>query len=226
MPLVPLIASWGYAEPPFWFLTISCVGCLLLRSENDASLLIIIAGLLAAAAAYTKNEGILFAVLATGWILLIPGKRCFKNMLFFAGTVAACYLPWFYWTKIVYAFGSHAIVGLHFDSENLQRVAGRIPEAFETIGKLWSDIKQWNVVLWFSIIIVCCSIYKKKYFRYLILPLGIISGYFTIIVFHINEIYWQLGTSWNRLTLHAMPLVLVFLVTQLWRTFFSAAVKR
>lgn len=212
MPMAPLIASWTYAETPFWMLTISSIGSLMLWRSTNARSALLVAALLATAAAYTKNEGVLFFVLASCWILLCPGKRRLQAVMLFAAIFFILYLPWLYWIKIVLKLGSHATVGLHLDYENIQRVSGRVPKAFESIFGMWSDIKRWNIVLWASCLCAVFGCMRKGLRTDLMIPIGMLLGYFVIIVFHKDDIYWQIGTAWDRLTIQMMPLLLIVLV--------------
>jgi len=225
MPMTPLIASWSYAETPFWMLTVSCIGSLMLWRAGNSQIPLVVAAVLAAGAAYTKNEGLLFTVLASCWILLTPGKKRWSALILFALCFSVLYFPWLYWIKFVLKLGSHATAGLHLDSENVLRVTDRIPKAFESIFGMWSDIKRWNIVLWVTGAYAVFGCMKRGCRTDLILPLGMLLGYLVIIVFHNDDIYWQIGTSWDRLTVQVMPLLLVVLVPHAWNMFSSARAR-
>jgi hypothetical protein len=214
IPMAALVASWSYAEAPFWLLSTACAGCILLCSESDEAFtpVVFIAALLAVSAAYTKNEGILFALLTSVWILILPGKKRIARFFLFSMVFLCLYIPWIYWTKIILALSSHAISGLHLDFDNIGRVIHRVIPAIEKISQMWLDIRQWNIVLAGVGVVSVLSLKQSTSRRQIVLPIMIIAGYFIITVFHDAEIYWQVGTSWNRLTLHAMPLLIVFSV--------------
>ncbi|MFH0780834.1 MAG: hypothetical protein V2B20_02635 [Pseudomonadota bacterium] len=214
MPMVPLVASWSYAEAPFWLLITACSGCLVLRGIEDNRMVAVIAALLAAAAAYTKNEGVMFAGLSGFWILLLPGRNRIRAMLVYFGVFAVCYAPWVIWTRYFMHFGSHATVGLHFDIQNIQRAAHRVPVAIEAISRMWSDIRQWNIVLWLGFGFALFGLRKGPWRVWLFPSLSMLLGYVVIVVFHEAEIYWQVGTSWNRLTEHILPFLLICLICQ------------
>ncbi|MCW5211989.1 hypothetical protein VU04_03660 [Desulfobulbus sp. TB] len=97
----------------------------------------------------------------------------------------------------------------------LHRAVERVPSAFEAIFQMWRDIRQWNIVgcgiILFLISTLCGFGYKGRRL-YLLLPVGLILGYLVVILFHNAEIYWQVGTAWNRLTTQTLPLFLVLLV--------------
>jgi hypothetical protein len=215
MPMVTVIASWGYAETPFWLLLITCAGCLTLRENSPSPVVLVVAALLAVAAAYTKNEGVLFAGVAALWLLVLPGHNRLGAVLLFAGIVVASYLPWLAWKHFVLQAGSHATAGLHFDPESILRAWQRLAPASEAIFTMWADPRQWNIVLWLcglSLLVGVCRGVRREW---LLPPVVICLAYLLIILFHQAEIYWQVGTAWNRLTVHFMPFLIVYFTLQL-----------
>lgn len=219
VPLVPLVASWSYAEAPFWLMTVSCFGCLQLwrKSRKDRNLLC--AAFLAAAAAYTKNEGVLFFVLAAGWLLIDAKNQRIRSLILFSVAFVILYAPWYYWVRVTSGLDSHATAGLHLSTETVSRALDRFPRALGMIVNLYGDIKQWNLVLWGIGAGWMIAIWKTKPLADLLLPMALLLGYLIIVVFHSADIYWQVGTSWNRLTLQVMPLALVVLVPRIWNLY-------
>ena len=209
IPMVSLVTSWSYAEAPFWFLTTACVGCLLPNKDESGVAKTIFAALLAAAAAYTKNEGVMFAGIVWCWMLFTPETRAPRNLFLFIFTFGLCYFPWFYWTHFVFELESHAVAGFHFDLETLQRAWSRVPAALESIARMWLDVKQWNIVLWLCLCFALAGVFSREGRKWVFIPAGMLVGYFLIVIFHHAEIYWQVGTAWNRLTLHVLPLLLI-----------------
>jgi len=177
------------------------------------------AALLAAAAAYTKNEGLLFFVVAVGWLLFIPGNRV-RSLFIFGGTFLILYVPWYYWVRIVCGFHSDATAGLALSSEAIVRAWGRLPNALEMIVKLYTDIRQWNLVLWGLALGWIVLLWKPKYIADVLVPAVLLCGYLLIVAFHQAEIYWQVGTSWNRLTVQIIPLLMVIVVPGVWKKVF------
>lgn len=218
IPMVPVVVSWSYAEAPFWLFTITCMGCLFSWSDADeAESLgnIIVAALLAAGAAYTKNEGILFALIALTWLIVNSGRNRPSSVFLYALIFVVSYLPWVVWVKVVMQLGSHATEGLSLSGIDINRVWQRVPKAFECIITMWSDIKQWGSSFYLAaaglFFVIICGPRRAN----LLIPLLMLAGYFVVIVFHQADIYWQVGTSWNRLTLQVMPLFLVAVFSQL-----------
>lgn len=212
VPMVPLIASWSYAEAPFLLLVLCASGCLLLYDNDNEKSALAAAALLAVAAMYTKNEGVLFAGALAIWLLVSPGPGKMRGFAIFFATVALCYLPWIIWTRVIMEFGSHATAGFHLDVSTLTRAWGRAPAMFEAISSMWGDIKQWNIVLWLALLFLMPSVFVKKSRRWIMLALVLAGGYLLIILIHEAEIYWQVGTSWNRLTVHFLPFLVIAMV--------------
>jgi len=214
MPNVPLLASWSYAEAPLWLMMTCGLACFLRWQDRSSQGDVVLVALFAAAAAYTKNEGVLFAVLV-GTLFFLGGRNQSRAAFIYGSTFVLCYLLWWYWSRIYYDLGSHATTGLHLDTNLLHRALERAPSAFEVIVKMWSDIRQWNIVgfgITFFLFGTLFGFGHKEQQFYLLLPAGLLLGYLVIILFHNAEIYWQIGTAWNRLTTQTLPLFLMLLV--------------
>ncbi len=215
IPMVPLVASWSYAEAPFWLMTLCSYGCLLHWRETGDRRDITCAALLAVAAALTKNEGVLFALLALLWIFATGRPARIRAMGLFLAVMACLYLPWLYWVKIQLVLSSHATEGLRLNWDTIIRAGERLPTAVEVIGRMWADPRQWNVVLWGLAVAMVWSFKQPGHREDFLLPMGILLVYCIIVLFHTADIYWQVGTSWNRLTLHVVPLALAIVVPRL-----------
>lgn len=216
IPNVPLLASWAYAEAPLWLMMTCGLACgLRWRSEEGRRADAVLAGLFAAAAAHTKNEGLLFAVLL-GLLLLLSGRRR-KDVLFALLAFTLCYLPWFWWSRLHLDLG--AAVPQHWDANSLRRAASRIAPAMEAIFGMWKDVRQWNIVgAGLGLAVLGTVLRRRPDAALLLLPTGLLLGCFAVILFNANEIYWQIGTAWNRLTVQALPLFLVVLTAREGRT--------
>jgi len=145
MPVVPLVASWGYAEAPFWLMLVCAMSRLLLWRDSGARQDLWLAGICIAGAACTKNEGILFAVLSVAWVALCGRK--FRDM-------AAVILPVLLFAgawKAYCVFGmdasKHAVASLASTQPGLSQWAGMLAEAGKYVWIQWTDVKQWNLVL-------------------------------------------------------------------------------
>ena len=220
VPMVPVVVSWSYAEAPFWLLTVSSFCCLLVWKESGSRKHIVIGALLAVGAAYTKNEGVLFSLIMMIWLAVncaVDSRKRFYHLLIFILVFAFCYFPWLIWVKMILHLGSHATAGLLSAGTDLHRVTERIPKAIKSIIVMWSDIRQWGASFYLGMaLFLYTQIIRTRSIDSLI-PVFMLAGYFTVIIFHHADIYWQVGTSWNRLTLHALPLIIVIAFTQMAR---------
>ncbi len=75
--------------------------------------------------------------------------------------------------------------------------------------------RQWNIVLWLCGVSLLVGVYPGVRRVWLVPPVVICLVYLLIILFHEAEIYWQVGTAWNRLTVHFMPFLIVYFTLQL-----------
>ena len=92
-------------------------------------------------------------------------------------------------------------------------------QALKLAAKTWGDIRQWSVVLvpllaagaWLAV-------RARRATRLdVALPLGMLMIYFLINVFHYADLGWQMGSSWNRLTAQALPLLCLAVISALSR---------
>ena len=211
VPHVPLLASWAYAEAPLWLMMTCGLACFLRwRSQEGRRADAVLAGLFAAAAAHTKNEGLLFAVLL-GLLLLLRGQQR-KDVLFALLAFTLCYLPWFWWSRLHLDLSAGAGPP-HLDAaDSLRRAVSRIAPAMEAISGMWKDVRQWNLVgAGLGLAVLGTVLRRRQDAALLLLPTGLLVGCFAVILCNSNEIYWQIGTAWNRLTVQALPLFLVVL---------------
>ena len=218
VPAIPLISSWSYAEAPLWLMVTCSFGCLLKWRTTGEWQNVLLGGVFAAAAAYTKNEGILFALLGILWLFAVSEKRRFVPILVYCLSLTVLYLPWVLWVRGTLDLGSHATAGLHFEIESLQRALSRMPLALDLFLKIWSDIRQWNVVLWgIGFISIYLLLRGDRNIRAnFIFPVLMLFGFVVIILFHNENIAWQIGTSWNRLTVQTIPLFLIAAILGVW----------
>ncbi len=221
VPKVPRIAAWGYAEAPLWLMLTCGLACFLRWQRRENLKDLVLAGLFATAAAHTKNEGVLFMV-------LLGTRRRLRAAGVYWTVCIGGYLLWWYWSRLYYDLGSHATVGLHSELHIVQRALARIPPASEAIFNMWKDVRQWNIVgIGIALTLLTALVRFKENTRlYLFLPIGLLCGYLIIILFHPAEIYWQIGTAWNRLTVQALPLFLLLLVPMCWRLCLDIQQKR
>ena len=211
VPMVPLLASWSYAEAPLWLMSACSFGRLLLWRKEKEHRHLLIAALFAAAAAYTKNEGLLFSVLCFAWLILVAHRDWSVCLRWYALPLTLLYLPWFLWARGMLTLGSHAFEGFQGGAAALMRAMDRLPAALKSIGTMWLDIRQWNVVVWVVLALSIVHLVRARGHRMdLFVPGIMLLIFFLINAFHIQEIGLVMS-SWNRLTVQTLPLFLMIL---------------
>lgn len=211
VPMVPLVASWGYAEPILWLMMVCCLSCLVKWRAFGGLKNLLLAGLFAAGAAHTKNEGCLFAIVMTFWVLWRGRKCAVSSFLCFAGPLMALLGPWVLWTRVGLRLGSVSVDSF-FDKHSILQALHKIPNALDHISRMWCDVSQWNVVLWFLLAVVLwCLIRGDSEIRAGVAIFTVLLvSYFIVMIFFPADIYWTIGTSWNRLTVQLIPLLVLF----------------
>lgn len=212
MPVVPLVASWGYAEAPFWLMLVCAMTRLLAWRSSGARRELWRAGLFIAGAACTKNEGLLFAALGIAWVGLC-GRRL-RDIMAVGLPVLLCAGAWKAYVILGMDASNHVANSLVAAQPGVAQWAERLATAGEYIGRQWTDVKQWNLVLPTSILVATWILLRGKGTDRLnlLLPLGMLSGLLAVVMLHGENWLWQLGVAWNRLTIQFFILLLPVLV--------------
>jgi len=210
VPAVPLVASWGYAEPVLWCMITCSFGMLLqwYNTRNSANL--VLAGILAAGSAVTKNEGLVFVGLSLLWIS-VNSRINVKHMLFFILPVIVIYAPWFGLLRVVSGAQYDSMPPLLLSADELISKASHLWPALKVAVSVWSDFKQWTFVLWgLSFGMIICIFRGGKFVRLnLMIPLLMIVASMVTIVLRNENFEWQVGAAWNRLTIQVLPLIII-----------------
>jgi hypothetical protein len=221
VPMVPLIASWSYAEAPLWLFILTTLGCLFQFQKTQNARYLVYGALLAAGAAYSKNEGVLIALVISVWLGASCDWKQWKFVfVFFIGWLFL-YMPWFYWVRFHLGLASHATSNFAFSIDLFERAIQRTPDAIYDIVNMWVDVKQWNIVMVLILVTIVLTLYNTKLLKTLMIPLSIIFGYLLIVLFHSEDIHWQIGTAWNRLTVHVIPIFIIIFSVHVKTTFLN-----
>jgi hypothetical protein len=212
IPKAVVVSSWSYAEAPLWLFTVCALGRILNVTErgndNWSSTL---AGFFAVGAGLTKNEGILFACLGFVCISALAGRERWMRAASYAIPVLTLYGPWLWWTRFELKLESSALQGFRFDFDQIAYAMSQAKPACLEILRIWLDVRQWSIVLWALIVgsAFVLSLGDRISRRVLLLPVTMMLVYFAITVFHSRDVVWQTATSWDRLTLQTIPLLIV-----------------
>lgn len=213
MPAVPLVASWGYAEAPFWLMLVCAMSRLLQWRDSGVRRDLWMAGICIAGAACTKNEGLVFAALCAAWVALCGRK---------IRDIAAVGLPALLFAGAWKAYGvfgmnasNHVVASLAAMQPDLSQWAGMLAEAGKYVGGQWTDVKQWNLVLPASLVAAAWLMARGggRDRLNLLLPFGMLFALFAVVMLHGENWRWQLGVAWNRLTIQFFVLLLPVLAS-------------
>ena len=107
--------------------------------------------------------------------------------------------------------GSDALTGLAFEGNRIMTALRHLPDALSLIGNIWLSIKQWNVVLGLlGLGVIFYFLRGNREQRIdIMLPVSMLLGFLVIIIFHYQNLHWQIGTAWNRLTLQSIPIFIL-----------------
>jgi hypothetical protein len=219
MPVVPLVASWGYAEAPYWLMCMCAVTRLMGWRDSNRVVDLWWGALFLAGSAYTKNEGILLAALAAGWVGLC--SRDFKQILAVLAPTAILAGSWKLYTYLVLQVSNHAIPAADSLPKGIGPFLERAWQAGGYIIRHWLDVRQWNIVLP-GAVLLCIWLLIRGGVRNrvnLLLPLGMLCGLLGTILLYGDNWLWQLGVAWNRLTIQFLVVLFPVLVVGLidWR---------
>lgn len=207
MPAVPLIASWGYAEAPLW-LMLSCATSRLLRWQRFRHIADLrLAGLFLAAAAFTKNEGLLFAALAGIWV----AAQSFNRKTLWATLAPSLVLGGGWRLYVLGALGTsnHALAFLRDSRPSLPAFMEMLGRATVYVIRQWADVRQWNILVMASLVAVVWAWIKgdRKTRIGLLLPLGMWAALLGVALAHGQDWAWQLGVVLNRLTIQTLVIL-------------------
>lgn len=211
MPMVPLLASWSYAEAPLWLFVTCAFGRLLMWRKEKVNHHLLIAALFAVAAAYTKNEGLFFAAVCIVWLVTTAPRSAGIYIGWYALPIVLLYLPWFLWVRGALQLGARAFDGFKGGTAAAIRALERLPDALQSICVMWVDIRQWNLVVWIVLILSLWHLLRGGGRRMdLFVPLIMLLAFLTINVFH-EENLGLIMSSWNRLTVQTLPMFIMVL---------------
>lgn len=217
MPAVPLVASWAYAEAPLWLALACAYGRLMRWHDRHQISDAIWAGVFAGAAAWTKNEGALLFVLGLIGLGLSRNSKKWQAAGAYLAIFAVLYVPWLCWIKQGAELEPGVSLGIRLSA--LRLIADRLPEAIQLVGRMWLDVRQWNVVLVcaLGLTVLLAARRLRAFSRFALIPIGMGVGSLAVIVLREGELVWQIGTAWNRLTIQFFVLLLPALAAGMGR---------
>jgi hypothetical protein len=174
-----------------------------------------IAGLCAGAAAWTKNEGLLFALLIAGAVALYGWRmRAWPGVIRFLGALACALVPVFFF-KLQLAPSNDLISA---------PLAPRMSQLFDwsrhaaILSSLWRDLRgfgEWRVGPWITLALPFAAWSWRRRLsgteRVVPVMLGLMSlGYYVVYLLSPHDLVWHLDSSLVRLLLQLWPLAIVW----------------
>lgn len=222
MPAIPLVASWAYAEAPLWLMLACATGRLLQWQSTRKVSDICLAGMFTAAAACTKNEGVLFGVLAAIWLYL--NSRRLLNFALFLAPIISFYGSWRVYVHFSIQNANHAVSGLGAVNRTIIQWLDVMASAGTHVLNIWMDPKQWLLVLPVLVLasgwLMICGQSRDR--LNLFLPWGFLAGLFAVVLSHGQDWSWQLSVAWNRLTIQGLVVLIPILTLGLSRVLIKA----
>ncbi len=212
MPAVPLVASWAYAEAPLWLFLVCATGRMLLWQQSGKNTDLLLAALFAAGAACTKNEGGFFVALSALWV--IANSRRVRDLCLFlvpSMLTAGLWKAYAFWGLDA---SNRAMKTVQAMDWNWGQWLDILPAAAAYVLRIWSDVRQWNIVL--PVVLLASVWIFFKGFRKdrinLLLPVAFLAGLLAVVLSHGPDWSWQLGAAWNRLTIQWLTVLVPVVV--------------
>ena len=208
MPAVPLVASWAYAEAPLWLFLVCATGRMLLWQQSGKNTDLLLAALFAAGAACTKNEGVFFVTLSALWV--IANSRRVRDLFLFlvpSMLTAGLWKAYAFWGLDA---SNRAMKTVQAMDWNWGQWLDILPAAAAHVLRIWSDVRQWNIVLPVVLLAAVWIFFKgfRKDRINLLLPVAFLAGLLAVVLSHGPDWSWQLGAAWNRLTIQGLAVLI------------------
>ncbi len=221
VPQLPFLASWQYADAPLSYFFLATGALIYLYTVTSEKKLLVLAGLFAALAAWTKNEGVTFALIA----LIVCALLRLRDMKYFIlGAFAPALLIAFYKTLTpgndLFVDQAKSMAQL-LDPTRYQIILSKVISFSLAFG-------GWSVS--FLVVLLCYILFvfvRQKPVGKLWAPILLVaaqfSGYFVIYLMTPHDLVVHLSTSLDRLLFHLFPLTLlvVFMVLPSPREIFA-----
>lgn len=213
-PDLLLYSTFQTADIPLTYYFVASASLLILANTENDRRLVLLSGLMAGLAAWTKNEGLTFVLLMTGCtLLLFANQGAFRSLLAFLGGTAFPLFTVFLFKTLVSAnndlfadnslfqivprlldLGRYARILTHFLSE-LTRVGG------------W-PVSILLVLFVYGLIMGAVKTLSRAEKTVWLIPLSQLAIYLFIYLITPHDLDWHMNYSMSRLLMHVFPLAL------------------
>lgn len=202
-------AAWQYADIPLSFFVLGCVATLTLAASRDwPPGLLALAGLLAGFAAWTKNEGLPFAIAAL-LVVLWRGKLAAKWMIAGAAgpilATLALKLCLVHGRETIFPNSAVQAAKLVADPSRWTKIIASFASNIWSLGVPWAHPILLLAILAFAFGFVPRERWQLWLFA---APLALLAADFGIYLITMADLDWHLNTSNSRLILQVWPAVL------------------
>ena len=206
-PAVPLVASWGYAEAPYWLMLVCAMSEVLMWQRDKQRKCLWYASFFVAAAASTKNEGIMFAVLCSMWVALCG--RNVKDILAISIVPLVFAGVWRVYVAMVIGTSNHALGGFSQAGVDFFVMADMLRYALLYIVHHWLDPRQWNIVMPIALVASLWLAFKggRRQCMCLLLPFAMLGSLLLVVLLYGENWKWQMYVAWNRLTIQFLAVL-------------------
>ena len=214
----------GYADITLSIYFISFCGFLYLFLLNQNYLFLTIAVLFLGMGAWTKNEGLTFALIGACLIAQYLSGKLKRRLLTISVVLAVFILPWFAYRLY---FG---IPGEYFSSNlNFSVILGNVSRLSVIVNAMGKAMFVDNIALfsfiWYGYILTSLvnwrGFFHSPLFVLQTMFLSQIATYIFIYMISPHDIVWHLATSVDRLILHLTPLAMLITAVNMWQKFES-----
>jgi len=218
MPAVLLVSSWGYAEAPLWLMLTCAMTELIAWGRLGERIRLLRASVFIAAAASTKNEGMLFALICLFWVVMY--RRNIKDA-FAVFTVPLLVMGlWRVYTIVAVPTSNHALRGISQMGSLIGSWQTVLRYAFTYVSRHWADVRQWNIVVFAALVASIWLFIRggRQHRMNLIIPFLMVGGLLCVVLLYGENWKWQMHVAWNRLTIQFMVLLLSVIAASFGRS--------
>ncbi len=223
----------GYADLILSLFFVAAGGFIYLYAKDGCPGAFRVAAVLLAIGAWTKNEGLVFAMIGALLLLLLLFMRTFSlrlallvydirehesgdlrpllsGLLFMVAVFVLFMAPWATY-KVHFGLGSEYTVGLNIGTLTSNIV--RLPLVVGSIlAHLFTRISLVNVAWWLlllSLIVNIRGLQRPGVLALILLLVGQFAVYALVYIITPADVSWQISTSLDRLVLHLLPLAIL-----------------
>lgn len=213
-PGLLLYSTFQTADIPLTYYFVASASLLILANTENDRRLVLLSGLMAGLAAWTKNEGLTFVLLMTGCTLLLFAKQgAYPALLAFLGGTAFPLLTVFLFKTLLSAnndlFADNSLSQIIPRLLDLGRYTRILTHLLSELGR----VGEWPVSILLVLFVYGLIMGPAKALSRVekaawLIPLSQLAVYLLIYLITPHDLDWHMNYSMSRLLMHVFPLVL------------------